>query len=202
MENYETQYEEYKKSLLHETWFRSKLNDLYRGSLSVEKDYISENGVLWKIGLLGAICGYFIAFTPVENGNWMLGIFLVLGIFGSIIWAWHIGNKFKNKSGERNFYSFQYHKYIKDRVQKDKDKEAYNLMRDIWEHYEAILWRVDSIQTMPEEDVKSLLLYHIKKMGDFKKRHTELDRFDGFASDLQYDWYFNTEIQKDIDKYF
>jgi hypothetical protein len=54
---------------------------------------------------------------------------------------------------------------------------------------------------MSEEDVKSLLLDHIKKAQTFDARFHSLNRYDRFISDLKNDYYFNAEIQKDIDKY-
>ena len=99
------------------------------------------------------------------------------------------------------FYAFRYHKHFADQVQADKDKEAKDLVRDIEKHYDAIEWRADSIPNMSEEDVKSLFLWHIKEMGDFKQRYEDLSRYDDFAKSLKDDWYFNAEIQKNIDHY-
>ena len=201
MEDYESQYEEYKKSLLQNRWFIKTLHEKYRGSITAEEDHIDRNGVLWKIGVLGAVCGFCIAFTPIENGNWILGIVLFLAIIGCVIWARHIGSKFKKDSGEINFYAFRYNQHFKDHTQEEKGKETDCLFRDILNHYDAIQWREDSIQDMSEEEVKSLFLWNIKKMGDFKQRYEDLSRYDYFAGSLKNDWYFNAEIQKDIDKY-
>lgn len=201
MNDYKSQYEEYKKSLLQNHWFIKTLHEKYRGSITAEEDYIDRNGVLWKVGILGAVCGFCIAFTPIENGSWLLGVILFLVIMGSLIWVRHIGKKFKKDSGEINFYAFRYHQHFKDYVQEEKDKETDLLFRDIMKHYEAILWRADSIQTMSEEDVKSLLLHHIEKMGDYKTRYNNLSDYDCFAGSLKNDYWFNAEIQKDIDKY-
>jgi hypothetical protein len=201
MNDYDAKYEEYKQSLLQNRWLIKTLHEKYRSSLAGEKDYIDHNGVLWKIGLLGAVCGYCIAFTPIENGNWILGIVLFLVIIGSVILAMRIGAKFKKDSGETNFYAFRYHQHFKDHVQGEKDKETKKLFADMLSHYDAIRWRADSIQTMSEEDVKSLLLNHIEKMGDYEAQYKELDKYDRFASDLKNDYYFNAEIQQNIDKY-
>lgn len=201
MEDYESQYEEYKKSLLQNRWLIKTLHEKYRGSITAEEDYIDRNGVLWKVGVLGAVCGFCIAFTPVEKGNWVLGIILFLAIMGSIICARNIGAKFKKGSGETNFYAFRYHQHFKDHVQEEKENETYRLMRDMWEYYDSLLWRSDSIPNMTKEDLESLLFQHIKKMGDYQKRYRELDRYNDFARDLKNDYYFNAEIQKDIDKY-
>lgn len=203
MEDYESQYEEYKKSLLQNHWLIKTLHEKYRGSITAEGDYIDRNGVLWKIGVLGAVCGFCVAltFALAESGLWFLGIVLFLAIIGSVIWARHIEAKFKKDSGEVNFYAFRYHKHFKDHIQVDKDQEARDLERDVLNHYGAIQWREDSIQDMSEEEIKSLFLWHIKKMEDFKQRYKDLSRYDYFAGSLKNDWYFNAEIQKDIDKY-
>ena len=203
MSDYDTQYEEYKKSLLQNYWFIKTLHEKYHDSITAEGDYIDRNGVLWKIGVLGAVCGFCIALTFVyaESGLWFLGVILFLVIMGSVIWARHFEAKFKKDSGEMNFYAFLYHKHFKDHVQEEKDKETKKLLKDMLGHYAAIRWRADSIQTMSEEDVKSLFLNHIKKMGDYEARYQELENYDYFAGSLKNDYYFNAEIQKDIDKY-
>lgn len=201
MEDYESNYEEYKKSLLQNRSLRNELHEKYQGSLRVEKDYIDRNGVLWKTGILGAVCGYCIAFTPIKNGNWFMGIILFLVIMGSIILARYIGKKFKKASAERNFYAFRYHKHFEDYINGEKDKETYQLVCDMRNHHESIKWRADSIQNMSEEDIKDLFIYHIKKMDDFQKRYEEISNYDYFAGKLKNDYQFNAEIQKDIDKY-
>jgi hypothetical protein len=201
MNDYEAKYEEYKKSILQNHYFIKTLHEKYRNSITTEGDYICQNGVLWKIGVLGAVCGFCIAFTPIENGNWILGIVLFLAIIGSVIWARHIEAKFKKNSGETNFYAFRYHQHFKDHVQEEKDRETKKLLKDMLGHYDAIRWRADSIQTMSEEDVKSLFLNHITKLGDYEARYQEIENYDYFIGSLKNDYYFNAEIQKDIDKY-
>lgn len=201
MSNYETQYEEYKQTLLQNHWLIKTLREKYRGSITDEGDYIDKNGVLWKIGALGAVCGFCIAFTPIENGNWILGAVLFIAIMGSVIWARHIEAKFKKDSGEINFYAFRYHKHFNDHIQKEKDDEAEKLMRSMWEYSNSLMQRSDCISDMTKEELESLVFRHIKKMGDFQKRYEELDRYDRFIRDLKSDYYFNAEVQKDIDKY-
>jgi hypothetical protein len=199
--DYDAKYEEYKKALLQNHWFIKTLHEKYRASLNGEKDYIDNNGVLWKVGLLGAVCGFCIAFTPIENGNWILGLVLFLAIMGSVIWARHIESKFKKNLGETIFYAFRYQQHFSEYVQEEKYKETKKLLKDMLNHYDDIRWRADSIQTMSEEDVKSLFLNHIKKMGNYEAQYQELDNYDSFLGSLKNDYYFNAEIQKDIDKY-
>lgn len=200
MEDYESQYEEYKNTLLHSTWLRRKLNDLYRGSLTAEKDYIDTSGVLWKVGLLGAVCGFLIAFTPVENGNWIMGIFLFLGIMGSVIWARHIGDKFKKKSGELNFYSFEYDKYFKDHILEEKRREMYKFEQDI----SGTIAFMQRCADKPNSNLKDATeefrcaLHYVKEL---EKQYKHISRFDYFAVSLKNDYYFNAEIQKDIGEY-
>lgn len=203
MKDYDAKYEEYKKSLLQNHWFIKTLHEKYRGSITAEGDYIDRNGVLWKIGVLGVVCGLCIPpiYTLADSGLWFLWIVFFLAIIGSVIWARHIEAKFKKDSGEVNFYAFRYHQLFKDHVQEEKDRETKKLLDDMLKHYDAIRWRADSIQEMSEEDVKSLLLNHIEKMGDYEVRCQELDNYNCFAGSLKNDYYFNAEIQKDIDKY-
>lgn len=203
MEDYESKYEEYKRSLLQNRWLIKTLHEKYRGSITAEGDYIDRNGVLWKIGVLGAACGFCVAltFALAESGLWLLGIVLFLAIMGCVILARHIEAKFKRDSGEINFYAFRYNQHFNDHIQGEKDKETYKLVCDMRNHHESIKWRTDSIQNMSEKDIKDLFLYHIKKMDDFQKRYEEISNYDYFAGKLKNDYQFNAEVQKDIDKY-
>lgn len=201
MEDYKSQYEEYKKSILQNRWFIDNLRDKYRGSLTAEKDYIDENGVLWKTGLLGAVCGYLIAFTPVKNGNWILGITLFLGIMGSLIWARHIGTKFKTNLGEMIFYAFRYHKHFEDRIQEDKDQQTKLLMEDILKKLSTIRYRAKVSMNNSKLDIEEAiaLMRFIEGMDDFEKRYQDLSRYDGYARNLKNDYEFNAEVQKRIE---
>lgn len=201
MEDYKTQYEEYRQSLLQNRDFRNELHEYYEGSLRVEKDYVDQNGVLWKIGLLGAVCGYNISLMPIENGNWIFGIFTFLVIIGSLIWCQHIGNKFKKDSGARKFYAFQYEKHFEDPLQKEKERESYKLLCDMQNHYNSMKFRLENTEDMSKKEMKSLFVWHIDIMGEFNQRHKDLSKYDYFAGDLKNDYWFNAEIQKDIDKY-
>lgn len=200
MKDYETSYQEYKQSLLDDHWFMKTLHEKYRNSIIAEKDYIDENGVFWKIGGLGAICGFCLAFTPIENGNWILGIALFLIIIGSIKWARIIESKFKKQAGETNFYAFLYHRHFKDRIQEDKDSETKKLLEDMLKAYEYSRFH-DNIARLTKEDLEVFLLRVIKDTDEFKQRYQELSKYDSFAGSLRNDYYFNAEVQKDIDKY-
>lgn len=206
MKDYGAKYEEYKQSILQNRWLRNELHEKYNGSLNVEKDYIDGNGVLCKVGVLHQVCGVcLVFFSSLDGRTDTFGIIarIVIAIVGiaCFLWALHIGNKFKRNLGEKIFYSFQYHQHFKDHVQKEKREETYSLMRDMWKSYNSLLWRIDDFQTMTKEDLESLLFHHIKEMGDYEKRYEELEKYDRFTSDLKNDYYFNVEIQKDIDKY-
>ena len=206
MEDYESQYEEYKQSILQNRRIRNDLHEKYQGSLRVEKDYIDENGVLWKTSVLSGVFGlclslFWILEDRDNTGSIITRIILAIIMIVCCILGVRVAAKFKKDLGELIFYAFRYHKHFKDHVQADKDKETKDLERDILNHYDAIRWREDSIQDMSEEEIKSLFLWHIKKMGDFKQRYKVLSRYDNFAEELKNDYYFNAEIQKDIDKY-
>lgn len=206
MEDYESQYEEYKQAILHNRRLRNELHENYQGSLRVEKDYIDENGVLWKTCILSGVCGLCLGlFWILEDISTARSIITRIVLAAIMIvcfyFAMRIGKKFKKDLGEMVFYAFRYHKYFKDHTKSDRDKESKELERDALNHYDAIRWREDSIQNMSEEEIKSLFLWHINKMGDFKQRYKDLSRYDRFAEELKNDYYFNAEIQKDIDKY-
>ena len=202
MNDYDAKYEEYKKSLLQNHWFIKTLHEKYRGSITAEGDYIDSNGVLWKIGVLGAVCGFCIALTYAlaESGLWFLGTVLFITIMGSVIWARHIEAKFKKDSGEINFYAFRYHQHFKDHVQEEKDKETKRLLDDMMRTYEYSRFR-DNIASLTKEDLEEFILRVIKDTDEFKQRYQELENYDYFARSLKNDYYFNVEIQKDIDKY-
>ena len=201
MDDYESQYEEYKNTLLHSTWFRRTLNDKYRDTLYAENDYIARNGVLWKVGILGAVCGYCIAFTPIENGNWFLGIILFIGIVGSLLWARHISKKFKRDSGEINFYAFQYDKYFKDHIQEEKRREMYEFEQDLSKIADYMQWCVDRPNNEPSE-VMEQFRHALRRVEELEKQYKHISRYDSFAGSLKNDYNFNAEIRKDIDKYF
>ena len=200
MSSYDPQYEEYKASLLRDRRLRNELHDKYEGSLRVEKDYIDENGVLWKIGGLGAVCGFCIAFTPIENGNWILGIVLFLAIIGSIIFARHIGAKFKKSLGEMIFYAFRYHKHFEDHILEEKRREMQEFEQDLFKIADYMQWYVDNPISEPSE-VMDKFNFVSRRIGEIKKKYDHISRFDGFAGSLKNDYHFNAQIQKDIDKY-
>lgn len=199
MADYESKYEAYKNTLLHETWFRRKLNDLYRGSIRVEIDYIDENGVLWKVGVLGAACGFCIAFFPLESGNWVLGITLFLGIIGCLALARHIGSRFKKKSGERKFYAFWYDKYFEDRVNEDRRREMYQFEQEISKAVGFMQYCVDKPGDDPSEVVEDFrrALHYVEEL---QKRYKEISEYNFFPGSLKNDYSFNAEMQKDLDK--
>lgn len=206
MNDYDAKYEEYKKSLLQNHWFIKKLHEKYHDTIDAEGNYIDGNGVFSKVGILSGVCGVcFWFFGYLEDSTNTVSIIarIVITIVGiaCFLWAMHIVSKFKEDSGKTNFYAFRYYQYFKDHVQEEKDKETKELLKDMLCHYDTIRWRADSIQAMSEEDVKSLFLNHIKKMGDYEARHQELENYDRFAEDLKNDYHFNAEIQRDIDKY-
>ena len=199
MADYKSKYEAYKNTLLGETWFRRELNDLYRGSIRVEKDYIDENGVLWKVGLLGAVCGFCIAFLPIENGNWALGIALFICIMGSLSLARHIGSRFKKKSGERKFYAFWYDKYFEDRVNEDRRREMYQFEQEISKVVGFMQYCIDKPDNDHSEVIEDFrrALHYVEEL---EKRYKEVLEYDSFPGWLKNDYQFNAEMQKDLDK--
>ena len=176
MDNYETQYEEYKQSLLRSSYFLDNLNEKKRNALYAEKDYIDRDGVLSKIGVLSAICGscYALASSLVQL-NEFPGIIVrtLFAIVGTICFlkAMSIGSQFKEDSGKKNF-RYQYDRHIENRAMSDKELEARSLVR-------------------------SFLSKEMDK-EEFRKRCEDLSRYDRFASDLKNDYEFNTKIQNKI----
>lgn len=202
MEDYEPQYEEYKKSLLQNHWFIKTLHEKYRGSITAEEDYIDRNGVLWKIGILGAVCGFCIAltFALAESGLWFLGIVLFITIIGSVIWARHIEAKFKKDSGEINFYAFRYPQHFKDHILEEKRREMYKFEQDISKTV-AFMQRCADKPNINLKDATEEFRCALHYVKELEKQYKHISRYDYFAENIKNDWYFNTEIQKDIDKY-
>lgn len=205
MNDYETSYQEYKQSLLNDHWFIKTLHEKYRGSLRVEKDYIDENGVLWKIGVLSGVCGLCLSlFWLLEDRSdtrsiiTRIVLFVIMLVF--FIFAMHFGKKFKKHLGERIFYTFRYHQHFEDKVQEDKDSETKKLLEDMLKAYEYSRFR-DNSARLTKEDLENFLLRVIKDTDEFKQRYQELSKYDSFAGSLRNDYYFNAEVQKDIDKY-
>ena len=203
MEDYESKYEEYKKSLLQNHWFIKKLHEEYRGSLRVEKDYVDENGVLWKIGLLGAVCGFCFAliFSLADSGLWLLGTVSFIALFGSLGLAQHIGSKFKKNLGEINFYAFRYNKHFKDHIQEDTHREMYEFEEDLYKIADYMRWCVNDKVSNDPSEIMEQFRHSSHRVEELERRYKNISRFDRFAESLKNDWYFNAEIQKDIDKY-
>ena len=200
MEDYESKYEEYKKALLQNRRLRNELHEKYRGSVRVEKDYIDENGILWKTGILGAVCGYCIAWFPIENGNWLLGIILFLAIMGSIILARHIAKKFQKASAERNFYAFEYNKHFEDQINKERRKAMWEFEQEISKAVGFMQLCANNTSNDPHEELEKFLcaLHYVEEL---KKKYQDISNYDYFAGKIKNDYQFNAEIQTDIDKY-
>ena len=202
MDDYESQYEEYKKSLLQNHWLIKTLHEKYRGSITAEGDYIDRNGVLWKIGVLGAVCGFCIAltFALAESGLWFLGIVLFITIMGSVIWARHIEAKFKKDSGEINFYAFRYHQHFKDHILEEKRREMYEFEQDLSKTVCFIQRCANNPSNNPSEVIEAFRCAS-RYAEELEKEYKHISRYDYFAGSITNDYYFNAEIQKDIDKY-
>lgn len=204
MGDYESQYEAYKNTLLRETYFRRNLTDLYNGSLTVEKDYIDTNGVIWKISLLSAICGFcFALFWLLEDisdariiiTRIVLAVIMIL----CAIFARRIETKFKKGSAEIKFYAFLYDKYFKDRIEEDKRREMYQFEKDL----SSIVVFMQRCTNKHSDDLSVVLEEFqcaFQYVGDLEKQYKYISRYDSFFKSLKDDYYFNTEIQKNIDK--
>ena len=205
MEDYESQYEEYKNTLLHEKWFRNKLTDLYRGSLNVDEDYISQNGVLWKVGVLSGACGIcFSLFSSLDGRSdaksIIIRIVLAAIMIACFVFAMHIGKKFVKTSGERKFYAFQYDQYFKDYIQEEKRKEMYEFEKDLSKTV-CFIQRCSTNPSNNPSEVIEEFRRASRYVEELEKQYKHISRYDNFAWRLKNDWYFNAEIQKDIDRY-
>lgn len=208
MKDYDTKYEEYKESLLKTWYFTNKFKELYEGTISAEKDYIDQNGVLWKVGILSAACGFCFAFHSVLEGRTdtsSIIIRIVIAVIGIVCFflAMHLGAKYKKRSGEAAFYAFQYDRYIKDYIANEKQRETDKLMRDVLEKYDNILWRAELLAENSDDNTEQLeanLLYIIKSNNTFQERYETISMYDRFAKDLQDDYYFSKAIHELLHK--
>lgn len=204
MENYDTKYEEYKSSILKSGYFANALQAKYESTLSLERDYIDKNGVLWKVALLSGLCSFCLVFSSIFDDRSDLEsivIRIVLAIIGivSFALAMHIGSKYKVSSGRSNFYSFHYSRFIHDHVLHEKQREADNLMRDMLDRLDNIQWRAEQAEAGTNNDIEPLqsnLLYIIKASNEFHKRYEYLSMYDRFSEDLQQDYHFNQAVRK------
>lgn len=205
MNDYETQYEEYKKSILHDRWLKKTLNEKYCESIAAEVNYIDQNNVLFKIGALGTVGGFCVAlaFISLSRGLWFLGIVLLIAIIGIWILATNIAGEFKKSSGAMNFYAFIYHKHFKDHIQKDKSRLTKDLMEDLFKNLSTIRYRAKVCKSESEIDMDEVmaLLKFIENMDDYQAKYDDLSKYDRFAKSIKNDYSFNLEIQKDIGKY-
>lgn len=175
MDDYESQYEEYKKSLLRSNHFVTKLREEQKDSVYTERDYITRDGVLPKVCMLSGVGGfcYALCFSLVQLDKFPVimvrAIFLIIGTVCFFL-AGYIGSKFKEDIGKRNFSSIRYDRCIEKRVTIDKEMESRNLVR-------------------------SFLSKEIDR-EEFQKRHENLSRYDRFAEDLKNDCDFNSKAKK------
>lgn len=170
MEDYESQYDEYRQTLLRSPGFTQKLSEKRKNTMYAEKDFIGSNGALTKIGLLSLICGGLLVFSWTVYMHLVIRVILTAVAVGCIFWAMHIGAAFKEISGRSNFRSFVYDRHIEDRVMSDKDTEARNLVR-------------------------SFLSREISR-EEFQKQFENLSRYDRFAADLKNDYDFSKALTK------
>ena len=173
MDNYESLYEEYKRTLLKSSYFTQKLREKHKNTLYAEEKFIDMNGVLTKIGLLSFACGGLLVFTWVVYMHLVLRLILTAVVVGCGFLAIRISADFKEASGRSNFRVFVYDHHIEDRVMEDKEMESRNLVR-------------------------SFLSREISK-EDFQKRYADLSKYDRFADDLKNDYHFSKALSKIIE---
>ena len=170
MGDYETQYEEYKMTILRSSYFAQKLREKRNNIMYAERDFIDKNGALEKIGGLSAAFGFCLSVCWMPDvWIWIRIILAVIGIVCFFI-ALRVGSEFKDASGRSNFRAFVYDSHIEERVQNDKDTEA-----------KKIVQRFLSREIDREE---------------FKKQYENLSRFDRFAENLKSDYSFMEAISK------
>lgn len=206
MEDYESKYEEYKKSLLQNRGFRNELHEKYQWSLRVEKDYFDENGVFWKIGVLSGVCGlclalFWILEDRVNAGSIITRIILFAIMAACIVFAVRIAAKFKKNSGELKFYAFRYDKHFEDRINEDRRKAMWEFEKDFSKIADYMRWCVnDKVSDDPSEIMDQFRL-SLCRVEELEKQYKEISNYNYFAGKIKNDYQFNAEIQKDIDKY-
>lgn len=203
VKDYDSQYADYKHSLLHSHRFVDNLKEDYKKTIHSESDYIDRNGVFLKVGILAFLCGFSIAVFFLIEGNssiWSIVIRIISFTIAVVcaIAALRIESKYKKSSGERDFYSYQYSRYIKDCVQYDKEEETEKIFKDIIDNINFL--RISSEVILSEEDntdierLKSNMLYAASSEKDFKNRYEKLSRYDRFERDILEDYYFQKSI--------
>lgn len=204
MNDYESQYEEYKRSILENRRLRNELHEKYQGSLRVEKDYIDENGVLWKVGVLSGVCGlclslFWLLEDRSDTGSIITRIILLSIMIAAFVFAMRIGSKFKKSLGEMIFYAFRYSNHFEEHIQEDKRKEMYEFEQNITKIADYMHWCVDRPSNDHSEVLKQFR-HSSCRVEELEKQYKHISRYDSFATNLKNDYWFNAEIQKDIDK--
>jgi len=175
MDDYESQYEEYKKSLLRSNYFMTKLREEQENSVYTVRDYIDRDGVLPKVGVLSGVGGfcYALYFSLVQldefPGIMVRAILVTVGTV-CFFWAGYIGSKFKEDIGKTNFSSCYFDRHIEKRATSDKEMEARNIVRSFLSR------EIDS--------------------EEFQKRYEDLSKYDRFAEDLKNDCDFSSKTKK------
>ena len=205
MKDYESQYEEYKQTLLQNQRFIDNLRDKYRGTLTAEKDFVDENGVLGKVGILSGICGICLAlFLLLQDTSGTASIIWRIVLFiigtGSALWAVRIQAKFKKTLGRMVFYSFRYHKHFEDHIQEDKQWETVTFKEDLSRHIEFLQHCIHTMKDKhPEESEKDFM----KALGlfeDLESKYEHIEKCNRYTNSLKNDYPFYTEIQKRIEQ--
>lgn len=205
MEDYESQYEAYKQSILYNRWLRKELHEKYEGSLRVEKNYIDENGVLWKTSVISCVFGFCLSLFWIledrgDTRSIMTRIILAVIMIVCCILGIRVAAKFKKDAGEMNFYAFRYYKHFEDQINEDRSKAMWVFEQDLSKTVDFMRRCNDK----PSDDLPQTMeefrcaLHYVEAL---KKQHKEISNYDGFAGSIKNDYQFNLEIQKDIDKY-
>ena len=205
MEDYESQYEEYKQSLLQNRRLRNELREKYRGSLRAEQDYIDANGVLWKVVVLSGVCGlclslFWILEDRSDTGSIITRIILSIIIVACGILGVRVSSKFKKDSGEINFYAFRYNQHFNDHIQEDRRREMYKFEQDL----SKTVHFMQRLANDPRNDLTEVVANFqcaLRYVEELEKQYKDISSYDRFVETLKNDYWFNAEIQKDIDKY-
>lgn len=208
MEDFDVEYEKYKKSLLKSSYFTDNLKKKYTNTLIAEKNYIDRNGVLWKLALLSGVCGICLSLYGSfrdAKGIPALIVVIILAAIGitAFSFALRICEGFKENAGKANFYTFHYNRYIHDHVAREKQSETDALIQDMLSTIDDLQWRTAHIGKGNQLDIDELkdVLQHLKKKSaEFHDRCDHVKRYDSISSKLQDDYHFSKTICEFIEQ--
>lgn len=198
--SYEEQYEEYKKSLLKNHYFKDKFRQKYADVLHGASAYIDHSCIFEKLSGLSLVAGA--AITAVcfmgdrtDARSIVVRIVMLAILVASTIGWLLVSSRHKAALGKSNFYSFCYGSYIRSKVIEDKKEEIDLLIEDLEKKTEALRYYSEK----KDYDIDEIRFFS-RKIGQTLKRYKRIKNYEHIARDIESDYYFSIEMKKLLDE--